>query len=87
MCSSGPCSVRKMFLNVADRNTTNRADVNPYSTCQRSMFVLHRNMLSKRSKTLSLAERAPCFLLGMGMKRINILLEAVMSPDSLRTRW
>ena len=37
----GSRSVLKTFLNVANRDTMNRAEVIPYSTCQRGMFVLH----------------------------------------------
>lgn len=49
----------KTFSKVADRNPTNRADVIPYSTCQRCMIVLHSLFLSERSKTISPAEHAP----------------------------
>lgn len=45
--------------NVADRHTSNRADVIPYSTGQRFMTVLNSLLLSERSKTLCPAERAP----------------------------
>lgn len=37
----------------------NRADVIPYSTGQRCMFVLYSIFLSERSKTLPSAERIP----------------------------
>lgn len=49
----------KTFSKVEDRNSTNRADTIPYSTCQRSMFVLHSIFLFARSKTMSPAEHAP----------------------------
>lgn len=45
--------------NTVDRNVMSRADMIPYSTCQRVMFVLQSTFLSGCFKTLGPAERAP----------------------------
>jgi hypothetical protein len=74
-----PCGLEcRATLNVADRNATNRADVIPYCTSQRGMFVLHSALLTEHSKTLRPAERAP---------GVHPVCKAVFLSLGLGTRW